>query len=111
MNLLDLVNEPIKLSIWFEILRKDGTTAKELTAKLKLKGTNIYYHLDQLKEKNIVIQEVSQITNTNLLQTTYRINSDLFSEKENPCFIVQIRLIVLSFLISYSGLRALFQNN
>ena len=82
LQVLNLVNDPMKIAIWFEIMKNESITAKELSKKIGLSGTKIYYHLNQLKEQSLIITEVHQIPRSNLLQTTYSINKQIFGEEE-----------------------------
>lgn len=55
INLLQkLMLEPTRVSIWFEILRKPGITAKELMNVINIQKTAMYYHLKKLEEKNVI---------------------------------------------------------
>jgi predicted transcriptional regulator len=55
LNLLqELMLDPTRVTIWFEILRRPSITAKELMKVIKIKKTAMYYHLDKL-ERNVVI--------------------------------------------------------
>ncbi len=82
LNLIDLVNDPIKISIWQEIFNNEGITAKELKKRLVLEGTSIYYHLNYLEENKLILSETHMIPNSNLSQKTYRINKELYSLNE-----------------------------
>ena len=81
-NVIKLVNDPLKIALWFEIQRNAGITAKELSEKLKLKGTNIYYHIKQLEKSNLIVSESKQVSNSNLLEKYYSINMDYFAVEE-----------------------------
>lgn len=52
--LQELMLDPTRVTIWFEILRRPSITAKELMKVIKIKKTAMYYHLDKL-ERNAVI--------------------------------------------------------
>ncbi len=82
IKMLDMVSDPIKIEIWDEIRRGVNLTAKELTKKLNLKKTNIYYHLNQLEESRLIVSENHILPGKNLLQKTYKINEELYSPKE-----------------------------
>ncbi len=82
INMLDLVSDPIKIEIWDEIQRGVNLTAKELTKKLNLKKTNIYYHLNHLEESRLIVSENHILPGKNLLQKTYKINEEIYSPKE-----------------------------
>ncbi len=82
IKMLDMVSDPIKIEIWDEIMRGVNLTAKELTKKLNLKKTNIYYHLNQLEESKLIVSENHILPGKNLLQKTYKINEEIYSPKE-----------------------------
>ena len=82
IDILDLVNNPIKIAIWFEIMREDGITAKEISKRLDLKGTNIYYHLKHLKDNKLIISKSKVVPGTNLLEKTYNINKKFYESEE-----------------------------
>ncbi|MHA1420125.1 MAG: winged helix-turn-helix domain-containing protein [Candidatus Heimdallarchaeaceae archaeon] len=82
INMLNLVNDPIKIAIWFDIMRSDGITAKAIAKKLNLKGTNIYYHLKHLEEKKIILSKTNIVEGTNLIEKTYRINKKFYGAEE-----------------------------
>lgn len=82
IDILDLVNDPIKIAIWFEIMREDGITAKEISKRLDLKGTNIYYHLKHLKDNKLIISKSKVVPGTNLLEKTYNINKKFYGTEE-----------------------------
>jgi len=82
IKMLDLVSDPIKIEIWDEIQRGVNLTAKELSKKLNLKKTNIYYHLNQLEESRLIVSANHILPGKNLLQKTYKINEEIYSPKE-----------------------------
>ena len=82
IDILDLVNDPIKIAIWFDIMRSDGITAKAIAQKLNLKGTNIYYHLKHLEEKKLIISKTNVVAGTNLIEKTYTINKKFYGKEE-----------------------------
>lgn len=82
IDMLNLVNDPIKIGIWFDIMRSDGITAKAIAKKLNLKGTNIYYHLKHLEEKKLIISKTNIVEGTNLIEKTYRINKKIYGAEE-----------------------------
>ena len=47
----ELINEPVKLTLWWTILRNPGVTAKELKNKAKINSNSIYYYLTYLKDR------------------------------------------------------------
>ena len=81
-KMINLASDPLRISIWFEIQRKSGITAKEISKKLQLKGTNIYYHLNMLEESKLIISESKMVLKTNLLEKYYSINMDFFTSEE-----------------------------
>lgn len=81
-KMINLASDPLRISIWFEIQRKSGITAKEISKKLHLKGTNIYYHLNMLEESKLIVSESKMVPKTNLLEKYYSINMDFFTSEE-----------------------------
>ena len=58
LNLLqELMLDPTRVTIWFEILRRPNITAKELMKVIKIKKTAMYYHLDKLKRNAVISAE------------------------------------------------------
>jgi predicted transcriptional regulator len=58
-DVFDLVNDLIKIDIWFEIMQDDGITTKEISKRLNLIGKCIYYHLNHLKENKFISTNLS----------------------------------------------------
>ncbi|NHJ83947.1 MAG: winged helix-turn-helix transcriptional regulator [Asgard group archaeon] len=54
------IADSTRTSIWFEILRKPGITAKELMKIIDIKKTAMYYHLNLLEENEIITCEISK---------------------------------------------------
>jgi hypothetical protein len=52
--LQEVMIDPTRVGIWFEIVRKPGITANELMTVIDIKKTAMYYHLTLLEEKKIV---------------------------------------------------------
>ncbi len=82
LNMLTLASDPLRISIWFEIQRKAGITAKEIIQKLKLEGTNIYYHLNKLERSRLIVSESKPVPKSNLLEKYYSINVAFFAPEE-----------------------------
>ena len=82
LNMLTLASDPLRISIWFEIQRKAGITAKEIIQKLKLEGTNIYYHLNKLERSRLIVSESKPVPKSNLLEKYYSINMAFFAPEE-----------------------------
>ena len=81
-KMLNLASDPLRISIWFEIQRKSRITAKEISKKLQLTGTNIYYHLKVLEESKLIVSESKMVPKTNLIEKCYSINMDFFKSEE-----------------------------
>ncbi len=81
-GLLKLANVPLKYSIWKEIMKQEGITAKELKSKLYLEGTSIYFHLNVLEANDLIFSNMYKIPNSNLSQKMYRINNSFLSKEE-----------------------------
>ena len=64
--LLELVNEPVKINLWWIILRNPGITAKELKKRVNLEGNSIYYYLTQLEKLQLVDTAIEAIPNSYL---------------------------------------------
>ncbi|MFX0209385.1 MAG: winged helix-turn-helix transcriptional regulator [Candidatus Hodarchaeota archaeon] len=79
-SMVKLVKDPVKISLWFEILRNPGITAKELQQKLRMKGTAIYYHLQQLEESRLIQIKTKQVRN--FIQKEYHISEEFVEDKE-----------------------------
>jgi DNA-binding MarR family transcriptional regulator len=80
-SMVKLVKDPVKITLWFEILRNPGITAKQLQKKLGMKGTTIYYHLQQLEENKLIDIHTKQVRN--FIQKQYNISDEFMEEKES----------------------------
>jgi len=61
LNLLqELMLDPTRVAIWFEILRSPSITAKELMNVIKIKKTAMYYHLDKLERNAVISAETAK---------------------------------------------------
>ncbi len=80
-SMVKLVNDPVKISLWFEILRYPGITAKQLQKRLRMKGTAIYYHLKQLEESRLIHIHTKQVRN--FIQKEYKISNEFVEDKES----------------------------
>ncbi|MBD3192628.1 MAG: helix-turn-helix domain-containing protein [Candidatus Heimdallarchaeota archaeon] len=81
-TILDLGKDPQKVSLWLEILRNPGITAKELKSEIKMEGTAIYYHLKKLEETGLIETKTEQVEGTNLVQKRFYVSSHFFDEKK-----------------------------
>ncbi len=63
-------------------MRNEGINAKQLTKKINLKGTNIYYHLKHLEKQNLIISKKHEVPGTNLFERIYTINKIFYSNDE-----------------------------
>jgi hypothetical protein len=79
-SMAKLVKDPVKITLWFEILRNPGITAKQLQKKLGMKGTTIYYHLQQLDEGRLIDIHTKQVRN--FIQKQYFISDEFIKDKE-----------------------------
>ena len=80
-SMVKLVKDPVKITLWFEILRNPGITAKQLQKKLGMKGTAIYYHLQQLEENRLIVIHTKQVRN--FIQKQYNISDKFIKDKES----------------------------
>ncbi|MFW9778179.1 MAG: hypothetical protein ACFFE8_04930 [Candidatus Heimdallarchaeota archaeon] len=53
-NIVTNLKDPIRGYIFIEVLRNPEITANELKHRMKLKGSNIYFHINKLVENNIL---------------------------------------------------------
>ena len=88
-GMVKLVNDPIKITLWFEILRNPGISAKKLQKKLRMKGTAIYYHLQQLEESKLIHIETKQVRN--FIQKEYTISDEFVDDKESGAFKIFVK--------------------
>lgn len=74
-------DEPLKIQLLFKILKKPNISSKELKTELFIKGTKIYYYLNQLSKENplnhaiITATEHNDETREHLIMKTYTISS------------------------------------
>ncbi|MHA1228390.1 MAG: winged helix-turn-helix domain-containing protein [Candidatus Hodarchaeales archaeon] len=62
-NIFQILSDPIKLGIIFEMVRRSNLTALEIKKKLNLSGSGIYYYLNQLIDANIIEEtKIEKIT-------------------------------------------------
>ena len=82
-KILNMMNDPNKLAITLELLRKPGATSAEIKRKLSMPGSRIYYYLNQLTDNNIIEEfETEKITN-HLSRRKFRITKwfiDIFAQ-------------------------------
>ena len=80
-SMVKLVKDPVKITLWFEILRNPDITAKQLQQKLGMKGTAIYYHLQQLEESKLIDIHIKRVRN--FIQKQYSISDAFIKDKES----------------------------
>ena len=81
--LLELVNEPVKINLWWIILRNPGITAKELKKRVNLEGNSIYYYLAQLEKLQLVDTSIEAIPNSNLSRKKYSISKYFLESRQD----------------------------
>jgi DNA-binding transcriptional ArsR family regulator len=80
-SMVKLVNDPVKITLWFEILRNPGITARQLQKKLGMKGTTIYYHLQQLEGSRLI--DITSKRVRNFIHKEYNISGEFIGDKES----------------------------
>ena len=78
----ELINEPVKLTLWWTILRNPSITAKELKKKSKINSNSIYYYLNQLEKFHLIDSELENIPKSNLSQKKYSISKHFINSKK-----------------------------
>ena len=78
----ELINEPVKLTLWWTILRNPSITAKELKKKAKINSNSIYYYLNQLEKYHLIDSELETIPKSNLSQKKYSISEHFIKSKK-----------------------------
>ncbi|MFX0113168.1 MAG: hypothetical protein ACFFB3_01335 [Candidatus Hodarchaeota archaeon] len=62
-TILEVIEDPIRLSIVIEIIRKPGTAIIQIKKKLGLEGSKIYYYINQLLDKQVIEEtETERVT-------------------------------------------------
>lgn len=89
-ELLSLADDPTKLLCWWVILTKPGISVDEIRDKTNVKGNKIYYHLQRLEAKKLVMVEVEGVPSSNLTRKTYYPTEDLFLAKKNGTLASQV---------------------
>jgi hypothetical protein len=80
-TIVQAFDEPMKIQLLFKIAKKPHISSKELKDELFVKGTKIYYYLNQLSEKNvhgnaiITATEHKDETREHLIMKTYCLSS------------------------------------
>ncbi|MHA2090295.1 MAG: hypothetical protein ACW98K_05500 [Candidatus Kariarchaeaceae archaeon] len=74
-NILEEISDPIKFGIIIEMLRKPDSSPLEIKKKLGIKGSRIYYYLNQLKERKLVKETVKEEVTSHLKRSKYQITS------------------------------------
>ena len=82
-SIITVLDEPIKLSLWWTILINPRITTKELKKKLNLKGNSVYYYLNHLEELKLIESELENIPNSNLTKKKFSISNDFLKSKFN----------------------------
>jgi DNA-binding PadR family transcriptional regulator len=75
-NILEEISDPIKFGIIIEMLRKPDSSPLEIKKKLGIKGSRIYYYLNQLKERKLVKETVKEEVTSHLKRSKYQITSN-----------------------------------
>ncbi|MFX1506573.1 MAG: winged helix-turn-helix transcriptional regulator [Promethearchaeota archaeon] len=80
-KILNLMNDPNKLAIILELLRKPGATSAEIKRKLSMPGSRIYYYLNQLTDNRIIEEFETEKITEHLSRRKFRITkwfNDIF---------------------------------
>ena len=80
-SMISLVDEPVKLTIWWTILMNPKITTKELKKKVKIKGNSVYYYLNQMEQLKLIESELEDLPNSNLTQKRFSISRDILEAK------------------------------
>ncbi|MHA2497362.1 MAG: helix-turn-helix domain-containing protein [Candidatus Hodarchaeales archaeon] len=80
-TLSELLTEPLRLAITFQILKSGETTAKVIGKNLGKPRNTVYYHLKKLKKAGIIDYREEAIPNRTLSQKVYRISDDFLAMK------------------------------
>ncbi|MHA2098540.1 MAG: winged helix-turn-helix domain-containing protein [Candidatus Kariarchaeaceae archaeon] len=74
-TILDMMNDPIKFNIMFELLRNPNSSPLELKKKLGIKGSRIYYYLNPLREMGIVKESETEEVTSHLSRSKFKVSS------------------------------------
>ena len=80
-SMISLIDEPVKLTIWWTILMNPKITTKELKKKIKIKGNSVYYYLNQMEQLKLIDSEVEDLPNSNLTQKRFSTSRDFLEAK------------------------------
>ena len=80
-SMISLIDEPVKLTIWWTILMNPKITTKELKKKIKIKGNSVYYYLNQMEQLKLIDSQVEDLPNSNLTQKRFSISNDFLEAK------------------------------
>ena len=78
---VNLMSDPIKLAIIFELLRKPDRTPHEIKKRLNITGSRIYYYLNQLVDKKVIEESDTEKITKTMSRSKFRITnwfSDVF---------------------------------
>ncbi|MFW9915737.1 MAG: ArsR/SmtB family transcription factor [Candidatus Thorarchaeota archaeon] len=107
--LSELLMEPLRLAITFQILKSGETTAKVIGTNLGKPRNTVYYHLKKLKKAGIVDYREEAIPNRTLSQKVYRISDEFLAmkteqEKAPKARSISASMILRANLYEVSGL-------
>ena len=88
--LVELVNEPVKIILWWIILRNPGITAKELKKEVNLKGNTVYYYLTQLENLHLIDASLETVPNSNLNRKRYSISKSFVESRQTGVLAQQL---------------------
>ncbi len=74
-KILNIMNDPNKLAIVLELLRKPGATSAEIKRKLSMPGSRIYYYLNQLTDNKIIEEFETEKLTDHLSRRKFRITN------------------------------------
>ena len=72
-RIFQLMNDPNKLAIILELIRKPGATSAEIKRKLSMPGSRIYYYLNQLTDNRIIEEFETERITDHLSRRKFRI--------------------------------------
>ncbi|MHA2327808.1 MAG: winged helix-turn-helix domain-containing protein [Candidatus Hodarchaeales archaeon] len=83
VKILDLMSDPIKLAIIFELIRNPDSTSLEIKKKLNIPGSRIYYYLNQLVDNRVIEESDTEEVTKHLSRRKFKISEwfiDVFEE-------------------------------
>ena len=73
-KVIELMSDPIRLSIVLELIRNPGATSIEIKRKINLPGSRIYYYLNQLADQQVIEEADTEKLSRHMSRRKFKIS-------------------------------------